>query len=280
MEQSDDLLGKMVVPYYAHCQARIMPALHSIAWNKVALAGYIDITILLKDLAPPIPYLRKIRAFYENYEQIETTHPLLGDLDALSRNLIHLDKENGKAVTAFALKWNNTVHALEEFCFALILQRKINGLTQIVETLQSLVFTAMSANTLPRWVDLLDQQQQELARMFQLKNLPGAALSKLNFRHQFNAGFQSDQQWLIHLMNDDKELQDVIHLLNKHFLRLVSLINEKVPEPERQVRVNPAKQVQASPSQDYRLAVTYFYDGNDEGEYHPNFFSMLRNFLK
>jgi hypothetical protein len=280
MTQSQDFMEKMALPYFAHCQARIAPALHSIAWNKVALSGYIDVVILLKGIEPPTSYLRKIRAFYEHYEQIDTTHPLLGDLDTLSRNLIHLDKANSKAVTAFAVKWNSIVHALENLCFEHIVQRKINGFDQIAELLQTLIFTMMEENVLPRWAELLDQQQLELTKMFQLKNLPTAALAKVHFRYQFSSNYQTDQCWLKSLIQGDKELQDLIYILNKNFLRLVNLINEKVPEPERQIQANPAKQVVASPSQDYRFLISYSYDGNDEGEYRANFFSLLRNFLK
>lgn len=280
MTQSQDLIEKMALPYFSHCQARIAPALHSIVWNKVALSGYIDIAILLKGLEPPGSYLRKIRAFYEYYEQIDTTHPLLGDLDTLSRNLVHLDKANSKAVTAFAIKWNSIVQTLENFCFDLISQRKINDLEQVAESLQSLLFTMMEGNVLPRWAELLDQQQIELTKMFQMRNLPTAALAKVNFRYQFSCHYQTDQLWLKNLIKSDKELQDLIYILNKNFLRLVNLINEQVPEPERHLQANPAKQVETSPSQDYRLAITYSYDGNDEGEYHANFFSLLRNLLK
>jgi hypothetical protein len=279
MSQSEDVLQKMALPYFAHCQARISPALHSIAWNKVALSGYIDIAILQKGIEPPGSYLRKIRTFYENYEQIDASAPLLGDLDALSRNLTHLDKENSKAVTIFALKWNSVVHALEDFCFTLVSQHKINSRDQIVESLQSFVFTMTEQNVLPRWGDLLEQQQLELSKIFQLKNLPSAALEKIHFKYQFSANYQSDQRWLTSLINNDKELQDIIHLLNKNFLRLVNQINEMIPEPERHLQVNPAKQ-STGPSQDYRFSITYFYDGNDEGNYRANFFSQLRNFLK
>jgi hypothetical protein len=280
MTQSQDLLEKTALPYFAHCQARIAPPLHSIVWNKVALSGYIDIAILLKNHEPPSSYLRKIRAFYEHYEQIDTVHPLLGDLDTLSRNLIHLDKANSKAVTTFALKWNSVVHALEDFCLDLILQRKINGLEQVAESLQALIFTMMEAAVLPRWAELLDQQQLELTKMIQVRNLPPAALAKVNFRYQFSSNYQTDQQWLKDIIKADKELQDLIYILNKNFLRLVNLINEKIPESDRQLQANPAKQVPPSPSQDYRLLMTYSYDGNDEGTYHPSFFSLLRNFLK
>ena len=280
MTQSQDLLEKMALPYFAHCQARIAPALHSIVWNKVALSGYIDIAILLKDHEPPTSYLRKIRAFYEHYEQIDLVQPLLGDLDALSRNLVHLDKANSKAVLAFSLKWNSIVHTLENFCLDLVLQRKINGLEQVAESLQSLIFTMMEAAILPRWTELLDQQQLELAKMFQLRNLPTAALAKINFGYQFSSNYQTDQQWLKNIIRSDKELQDLIYILNKNFLRLVNLINEKVPESNRQLQANPAKQVPSSPSQDYRLMITYSYDGNDEGDHHASFFSLLRNFLK
>lgn len=280
MTQSEDLLERMVFPYFTHCQAQIAPALHSIAWNKVALSGYIDVAILLKGLEPPGSYLRKIRTFYENYEQIDSTHPLLGDLDTLSRNLVHLDKANSKSVIAFAVKWNSIVHALEKLCFELLSQRKINVLDQITESLQSLLFTMMEETVLPRWIEQLDQQQLELVKMFQLRNLPSAALAKVNFRYQFCSNYQTDQPWLRNLIKSDKELQDLIYILNKNFLRLVNLINEKVPEPERQLQANPVKQVPTSPSQDYRFAVTYSYDGDDEGKYHANFFSLLRNFLK
>ena len=280
MNQSSDLLEKMALPYFAHCQARIAPALHSIVWNKVALSGYIDIAILLKGYEPPSSYLRKIRAFYEHYEQIDTVQPLLGDLDALSRNLVHLEKANSKAVITFAIKWNSVVHALENFCLDLVLQRKINGLEQVAESLQSLIFTMMEEAILPRWTELLDQQQLELTKMFQLRNLPTATLAKVNFRYQFSSNYQTDQQWLKKIIKSDKELQDLIYILNKNFLRLVNLINEKIPEPDRHLQANPAKPVPSNPSQDYRLMLTYSYDGNDDGDHPASFFSLLRNSLK
>jgi hypothetical protein len=279
MPQNEALLEKMVLPYFAHCQARILPALYSIAWNKVALSGYLDFALIMKKLDPPNSYLRKIRAFYENYEHIDQAHPLLADLDALSRNQTHLDKDNGMAVTAFALKWNNIVQAFEQFCFDLISQHQIDNPDQVRELLQSLVFTAVETNVLPGWIELLDAQQMELSKVFQLRNLPHTALSKVHFKHQFSSGFQSDQQWLENLIRNDKELQDLIRVLNKQFLRLITQINEKLPEPERQIHVNPDKQG-AGPSPDYRLAITYFYDGNDDGEYHANFFSVLKTLLK
>ncbi|HBE78803.1 MAG TPA: hypothetical protein DDW65_13660 [Firmicutes bacterium] len=280
MNPSQDLLEKMALPYYAHCQARIAPALHSIAWNKVALSCYIDIAILLKGVEPPTSYLRKIRSFYDNYGDIATSHPLLGDLDALSRNLIHLDKANNNALTAFAVKWNSIIHVLEAFCFELLPLHHINDPDQIAETLQSLVYAMIEERTLPRWSELLEQQQSELSRLFQLKNLPSAALSKVHFKYQYSANYQSDQQWLIDLIQSDQELQDAVVILNKNFLRLVNLINEKVPEPDRRLQVHPVKPETMSPSQDYRLTVTYSFDGNDEGEYRANFFPLLRNFLK
>jgi hypothetical protein len=280
MNPSQDLLEKMALPYYAHCQAKIAPALHSIAWNKVALSGYIDIAILLKGEEPPSSYLRKIRSFYENYSDIATSHPLLGDLDALSRNLIHLDKANNKALTAFAVKWNLIIHVLEAFCLELISLHQINDPDKIAETLQSLVYAMIEERVLPHWSELLEQQQSELSRLFQLKNLPTTALSKVHFKYQYSANCQSDQQWLIDLIQSDQEIQDAVLILNKNFLRLVNLINEKIPEPDRRVQVHPVKNETTSPSQDYRLTVTYSFDGNDEGEYRANFFPLLRNFLK
>ncbi len=280
MPQNQDFLEKMALPYFAHCQAQISPPLHCIAWNKIALSGYIDILLMLKKLDPPDSYLRKIRSFYEHYEQVVDSNPLLGNLDTLSRNLSHLDKTNIKAVIVFALKWNNTVKVLEDLCFDLISQQKINTSEQIHESLQNLLFNMQGNSVLPKWNELLEHQQLELANILQMRNLPAAALSKLNYNQQYAAVFQTEQPWLKDFFNNDKELQDQILLLNKHFLRLINLINEKIPDSERRVKANPSKEISAAPTQDYRLELTYYYDGNDESEYQANFFSLLRNFLK
>lgn len=105
MAKTEDVLDKLTFPFYAHFQARIVTPLPSIAWNKIALTGYMDILLSLKEIDPPGNYLRKIRTFYESYEKELKTRPLLGEVDSLSRSLGHYDPSNSKATATFAVRW-------------------------------------------------------------------------------------------------------------------------------------------------------------------------------
>ena len=279
MPQGSDLLELIVIPYYAHNQAKISGVLSSIAWNKVALTGYIDILLLAKEITPPSGFLRKIRSFYEYYEKAVNNTPLLGELESLFRALNQLDKTNPKAVTTFALKWHATIQALEQLCMENIAMQKLGNRQQICEALQTMIFALQESATLPHWDLLLDQQQFEISKYVQLKNHSSAALQRFNLKTDFAATFHTDKEQVRTLMKEDPEIGTLIQNLNKNFLRLVYLINNKLPEPERHLKVNPTEH-ELTVAQDYCLTFNYFYNGRDEGEYETNFFTRLRTLLK
>lgn len=280
MVEGQALLRKMALPYYAHRQAVIAPALSSIAWNMIAFSGFLDLALLVKDLEPPANIVRKIRSFYESYEQIAEIKPILGDLDTLSRNLAHLDKTNTNAVRTFALKLNGAVQALEQFALQLINQLKINDPDKTAEELQDILFSMQEESSLPGLAELLEQQQLELSKMVQLKNLPATTLAKFSFNQQFEGSFQVDRPWLHNWITTDKELQGVLTTLHKNFLHLINLINGKIPLPERRLKLNSIGEDSSVPSHDYRLALKYYYGGTEESVYHYQIFDLLRNLLK
>ncbi|HEX3047032.1 MAG TPA: hypothetical protein VHY08_19920 [Bacillota bacterium] len=274
-----ELLKNLVFPYYAHCQAGICPPLASIAWNKVALSGYIEILLSIKEKTFPASYHRKLMAFYSLYEKEIKSHPLLGEIDTLSRNLAHLDLTNSQLVTTFASRWAVALHELETFCIDQISQQKMVERENLLESLQVLVFNLQEQAELPGWTELLNQQQEEVLKLFQLNNYPKAALAKFNMRHQFSAVFQTEKAPVAALLNEDQELKEIVRDFSKTFLKLVNSTNQKLPAPNRHLRVNPNEQDLSLP-QDYRLTVSFTYNGNDQSEFEANFFSALRHLLK
>lgn len=279
MAQPDDVLTKLVFPYYAHFQARIVASLPSIAWNRIALTGYIDILLSLKEVEPPGNYLRKIRAFYENYEKELKTRPLLGEVDSLSRSLGHYDPSNSKATAAFAVRWNSMVQAFENLCLETVSRHRIGDLQQLIETLQNAIYEMQEQADLPGWDELLSQAQNELAKLYQMKKLPKTTLAKFNLAQQYTATFQTEKPQVRKVLTGDSEVQSQIAQMNKCFLRLINSINQKLPAPQRNLKVKPSEE-DFSPAQDFRLVVSYHYNGNDEEEFDSNFYTMLRNIIR
>jgi len=267
-------------PYYAHLQAQLASPAHSISWNKVALIGYIDVLLYIKDQIPPAGFQRKIRNLYESYPSLDKNYPILGDLDGLFRALTRLDKDKTEQVTSIALQWHNTVQVLEKICFELTAyHNNFNDLYQLTEALQRSLYQIQLTTTLPKLNDFLDAEQEEFLYLAQLKQYPTTVFQKINFRHQFSGTFHTDKETVQLLFEKEPAFQDIINNINKAFFQLVNIINQKLPEPKRSLKTIQSNQDLSSP-QDYRLVVNLSYDGNDENEYESGMFAKLRNLLR
>lgn len=280
MNETTDLLEMISFPYYAHLQARLTNAIHSIAWNKSALLGYIDILLYAKDQLPPAGVQRKIRSLYENYENLSKNYPLLGDLDGLFRGLNRLDKDQSESVTITAIQWHNTVEVLEKICLNMTARRyNYSDQSQLSEALQRSLYQLQGASVLPKLNNFLDEEQEEIQRLAQLKKYPVTFFQKIKLRHQFWGTFHTDKEPVQFLIEKEPELQDLANTISKAFFRMVNLINQKLPEPDRSLKAKQSNQDLSTPS-DYRLAVHLAYDGNDENEYESGLFAKLRNLLR
>jgi len=280
MNETTDLLEMISFPYYAHLQARLNIALQSISWNKVALLGYIDFLLYAKDQLPPAGFQRKIRMLYENYENLSKNYPALGDLDGLFRGLNRLDKDQPDQVTTTALQWHHTVQVLEKICLNMTARRlNYNNPSQLSDALQRTIYQLRQSAVLPKLNDFLDEEQEEIRRLAQLKKYPITFFQKLKLRHQFGGTFHTDKEPVRFLIEKDPELQDLANIINKTFFRLINLINQKLPEPDRSLKAKQSTQDLSTP-RDYRLVINLAYDGNDEIEYESGLFSKLRNLIR
>ncbi len=280
MNETTDLLEMISFPYYAHLQAQLTNAIHSIAWNKVALLGYIDILLYAKDQLPPAGFQRKIRMLYENYENLSKNYPALGDLDSLFRGLNRLDKDQSEPVTTTAIQWHNTVQVVEKICTNMVARRyNYDNPSQLGEGLQRSLYQLQQSSVLPKLNSFLDEEQEEIRRLAQLKKYPITFFQKLKLRHQFGGTFHTDKEPVQFLVEKDPELQDLANLINKTFFRIVNLINQKLPEPDRSLKAKQSNQDLSTP-RDYRLVVNLTYDGNDENEYESGLFSKLRSLIR
>ncbi|MGE5604441.1 MAG: hypothetical protein ACM3YE_01975 [Bacteroidota bacterium] len=280
MNDTTDLLEMISFPYYAHLQAQLTNAIHSISWNKVALLGYVDILLYAKDQLPPAGFQRKIRMLYENYENLGKNYPVLGDLDGLFRGLNRLDKDHSEQVATTAIQWHNTVQVLEKICLNMTARRlNYNDPSQLSEALQRALYQLHQSSVLPKLQDFLDEEQEEIRRLAQLKKYPITIFQKLKLRNQFGGTFHTDKEPVQFLIEKDSELQDLINIISKTFFRLVNLVNQKLPEPDRSLKAKQTNQDLSTP-RDYRLVVNLAYDGNDENEYEAGLFSKLRNLIR
>lgn len=280
MNEITGFLEMLSFPYYAHLQAQLTNAVQSISWNKVALLGYVDILLYAKDQLPPAGFQRKIRMLYENYENLGKNYPALGDLDGLFRGLNRLDKDQAEQVTATAIQWHNTVQVLEKICLNLAVRRlNYNEPSQLSEALQRALYQLHQSAVLPKLNDFLEEEQEEIRRLAQLKKYPIAVFQKLKLRNQFSGSFHTDKEPVRFLIEKDAELQDLVNIINKTFFRIVNLINQKLPEPDRSLKANQTSQDLSTP-RDYRLVVNLAYDGNDENEYEAGLFAKLRNLIR
>jgi hypothetical protein len=280
MNETTELLQMISFPYYAHLQARLTNAIHSISWNKAALLGYIDILLYTKDQLPPAGFQRKIRMLYENYENLSKNYPALGDLNGLFRGLDRLDKDQSEQVTITALKWHNTVEVIEKICQDITMRRSnYNNIAQLNEALQRSLYQLQQSSVLPKLNDFLEEEQEEIRRLAQLKKYPVAFFQKLKLRHQFGGVFHTDKESIQFLIEKDPELQDLTNTINKTFFRLINSINQKLPEADRSLKTKQSDQDLSAPS-DYRLVINLAYDGDDENEYESGLFSKLRNLIR
>ncbi len=283
MSETTDTTGFMEMlsfPYYAHLQAQLANPTHSISWNKVALIGYIDILLYAKDQIPPAGFQRKVRILYESYPNLSRNYPVLGDLDGLFRALNRLDKDQAELVTSVALQWHSTVQEIEKICFELAARRNnFNGPSQLAEALQRSLYQLQSTAILPKLSGFLDEEQEEIRRLAQLKQYPITVVQKIKFQHQFSGTFHTDKEPIHFLFEKDSDLQDLVNNINKAFFRLVNSINQKLPGPDRSLKTNQSSQNLSTP-QDYRLVINLSYDGNDENEYESDLFAKLRSLLR
>lgn len=280
MSEPSDFLEMISFPYYAHLQARLINAAHSISWNKVALIGYVDILLYAKDLIPPAGFQRKIRMLYENYPNLDKNYPILRDLDGLFKGLSRLDKNKTEEVTTTALKWNETVQTLEKICLDLTIRRNnFSNPSQLNEALQLLLFQKSMDSVLPKLAEFLDEEQEEIRRLVQLKSYPATVFQKIKLRHQFTGTINTDKEPIQFMVGKDPELHDLINNINKTFFKLTNRINQKLPEPDRSLKTNQSGQDLSTP-QDYRLVVTLAYDGADENEYESGLFAKIRSLLR
>ncbi len=280
MSEATDFLEMISFPYFSHLQARLSNPAHSISWNKVALIGYIDILLYAKDQLPPAGFQRKIRMLYEHYQNLDKNYPLLGDLDGLFRAINRLDIDKDDLVTATALQWHATVQVIEKICLDLVARRSnFNDPSQLSEALQRSLYQMNRAAILPRLEDFLNEEQEEIRRLAQLKRYPTTVFQKIKLRRQFAGTIHTDKEPLQFLFEKDTELQDLINGINKAFFKLVNMVNQKLPEPDRSLKTNQASQDLSTPH-DYRLVITLSYDGTDENEYESGLFAKLRSLLR
>lgn len=279
MSETNDFLEMLSFPYYTHLQAQLTNPAHSISWNKTALIGYIDILLYAKDQLPPAGFQRKIRMLYENYQNLGKNYPLLGDLDGLFRALNRLDKDQSEQVTSTALEWHNTVEVIEKICLDLALRRNnFSDSSQLNDALQRSLYQMHLAAILPQLTDFLNEEQEEIRRLVQLKQYPITIFQKIKLRHQFSGTFHTDKNPVQFLFEKDQDLHDLINKVSKTFFRLINLINQKLPEPDRSLKTNQSNQDLSTP-QDYRLVINLYYDGDEVNEYESGLFARLRNLL-
>lgn len=280
MNDANDFLEMISFPYYAHIQARISNPAHSISWNKVALFGYIDILLYAKEQLPPAGFQRKIRMLYENYPNLAKNYPLLGDLDGMLRALNRLDFGQSEQVTKTALTWHNTIQVIEKICLDLVTRKNnFSDPAELSEALQRSLFQMNNNSILPKLADFLDEEQEEIRRLVQLKRYPTTVFQKIKLRRQFYGTINTDKQQLQFLYEKDPELQDLINSINKTFFKLINLLNQKLPEPDRSLKTDQLSQDLSAPH-DYRLVITLSYDGEDENEYESGLFAKLRSLLR
>lgn len=171
------------------------------------------------------------------------------------------------------------VQAFENICLETVSRQRIGDMQQLLETLQAAIYEMQEHSDLPGWADLLNQEQNELVKLYQMKNYPKTALAKFNLAQQYSTTFQTEKQPVRKLLAEDAEVQGQIMKLNKCFLHLVTCINQKLPAPQRNLKIKPSEE-NFSPPQDYRLTVSYHYNGNEEEEFDSNFYAMLRNMIR
>jgi hypothetical protein len=280
MTETTDFIEMISFPYYAHLQARLSNPAHSISWNKVALFGYIDILLYAKEQLPPAGFQRKIRTLYESYPNLAKNYPLLGDLDGHLRAINRLDFEQTEQLTIAALNWHNTIEVIEKICLDLV-SRKYNFTTpsQLSEALQRSLYEMNNASVLPKLTDFLDEEQEEIRRLVQLKQYPATIFQKIKLRRQFYGTINTDKEPLQFLLKKDPELHGIISIINKTFFKLINLINQKLPKPDRSLKTDQSCQ-DLSASQDYRLVITLSFDGEEENEYESGLFAKLRSLLR
>lgn len=280
MNESIDYLEMISFPYYAHLQAQLTNATHSISWNKVALIGYIDLLLYAKEQLPPAGFQRKVRMLYENYQNLGKNYPILGDLDGLFRGLNRLDKDQSEQVTSIALQWHNAVQVIEKICLDIAVRRhNFNDQSQLNEGLQRALYQLHQSAILPKLSDFLEEEQEEIRRLTQLKKYPVTVFQKIKLRHQFSGSFHTDKEPIQFLIEKDPDLKDLINKISKTFFKLVNLVNQKLPEPDRSLKTKQTSQDLSAP-QDFRLIVNLSYDGNDENEYESGLFAKIRSLLR
>jgi hypothetical protein len=280
MTETTNFMELISFPYHAHLQARLSNPVHSISWNKVALFGYIDILLYAKELLPPTGFQRKIRMLYESYPNLAKNYPLLGDLDGQLRAANRLDFEQTEQLTIAALNWHNTIQVIEKICLDLVSRKySFTNPTQLSEALQRSLYQMNNASILPKLTDFLDEQQEEIRRLVQLKQYPTTIFQKIKLRRQFYGTINTDKEQLQFLVEKDPELLGLINIINKTFFKLINLINQKLPKPDRSLKTDHSSQ-DLSASQDYRLIITLSFDGEDENEYESGLFAKLRSLLR
>ncbi len=280
MNDTIDYLEMISFPYYTHLQAQLLNPIHSISWNKVALIGYIDLLLYAKELLPPAGFQRKVRMLYEHYQNLGKNYPILGDLDGLFRGLNRLDKDQAEQVTSIALQWHNVVQVIEKICLDMVARRhNLKDPIQLSEGLQRTIYQLQLTSVLPKLSEFLEEEQEEIRRLTQLKKYPVTIFQKIKLRHQFSGSFHTDKETIQSLVEKDPELQDLVNKISKAFFRLVNLVNQKLPEPDRSLKTNQTSQDLSTP-QDFRLVVNLSYDGNDENEYESGLFAKLRSLLR
>lgn len=278
---TNSILEMITFPYYAHIQAKLSNPIHSISWNKWALLGYIDILLYVKEQLPPAGFQRKIRMLYENYENLSKNYPILGNLDGLFRGLNRLDKDQAEQIMTTALQWHHTVETIEKICLDMTArQHNYTDPAQFSEALQRALYQIQQSAILPKLDNFLDEEQEKIQRLAQLKKYPVTFFQRIKLRHQFSGTFHTDREPIQSLIEKDSELHDIFDSINKAFFRLINSINQKLPEPDRSLKTNQADQDLSSP-RDFRLVVNLSYDGNDdENEYEAGLFAKLRTLLR
>jgi hypothetical protein len=217
---------------------------------------------------------------YESYPNLAKNYPLLGDLDGQLRAANRLDFEQTEQLTIAALNWHNTIQVIEKICLDLVSRKySFTNPTQLSEALQRSLYQMNNASILPKLTDFLDEQQEEIRRLVQLKQYPTTIFQKIKLRRQFYGTINTDKEQLQFLVEKDPELLGLINIINKTFFKLINLINQKLPKPDRSLKTDHSSQ-DLSASQDYRLIITLSFDGEDENEYESGLFAKLRSLLR
>jgi hypothetical protein len=191
-----------------------------------------------------------------------------------------LDFEQTEQLTIAALNWHNTIQVIEKICLDLVSRKySFTNPTQLSEALQRSLYQMNNASILPKLTDFLDEQQEEIRRLVQLKQYPTTIFQKIKLRRQFYGTINTDKEQLQFLVEKDPELLGLINIINKTFFKLINLINQKLPKPDRSLKTDHSSQ-DLSASQDYRLIITLSFDGEDENEYESGLFAKLRSLLR